>query len=48
VRPCSSIAHLRNAAFTPVCAIPVVISETNISVIGSSPLAVDRLPRYRK
>ena len=35
VRPCSSIAHLRNAAFTPVPAMPSVMSATNMAVIGS-------------
>ncbi len=37
VRPSSSIAHLRNAARTPVRAMPSVMSATNRSVIGSPP-----------
>jgi hypothetical protein len=33
----SSIAHLRNAALIDVPAMPVVMSSTNMSTIGSSP-----------
>ncbi len=35
VRPFSSMAHLRNAALTPVPVMPSTMSSVNIVIIGS-------------
>ena len=45
VRPSSSMQHLRNAALTPVPAMPSVMSAANRSVIGSWPPAPLSGPR---